>query len=358
MRGTMKRRAMRTMALLILAAGVWGCGGQGKPTPTPVSEAGPNLLVESEGKVSLKRKGWRDYVPVSFGVEVRRGDLVRPDEGQEIRILCADLSLHRVTRESGCPCKVEVPVLQYGARRVLAPRAPNRLIPYVLHPRNTAVLDAHPVLRWYDTGASSYTVAIVRGGEVVWKAAGVKGGEMRYPEDAPALQPGVDYLLRVQDGDSQRHSGEEPAMGLGFRVLSDEARSRVEAQREEILALPLSDAARRFALAVYYNGKGLRGEALALLDEVSLDVRAAAVQLMRGDLLLAVSLPEEAARAFQEALQSAEALGDLESQAAAYVGLWRAGRGEGYFDDGVEAYEKLGAEDMVEALQKEKGRVP
>ena len=43
----------------------------------------------------------------------------------------------------------------------------------------------------------------------------------------------------------------------------EEEQAVVEERREEILALSLEDSARRFALAVYYAGQALRGEALA-----------------------------------------------------------------------------------------------
>jgi hypothetical protein len=354
----MKARAklwtVYTIVLLVLVSGLFGCGKKG--TPTPVPELGPNLLVETQGRVSLKREGWTDYVPVSFGVEVRRGDLLRPDEGQEVKILCADLLLHAVRREGGSPCKVEEPVLRYGESRVLAPRAPGAPIPYILHPRNTAVLDAHPILSWYDTGASSYTVAVVKGGKALWSQSGVQGTELRYPDDAPELEPGVDYLLSVKGEDSGYGSGEDPAKGLGFQVLCEEERAATEARRDEILALPLSDSAHRFALAVYYAGEGLRGEALALLDEISPSISAPAVQLWRGYLLLAMRLPTEAESAYRTALTSAEGMDDLESQAVAYAGLWRVTKSETDFDEAIALYEQLGDEAQIEALRQEKSQ--
>jgi hypothetical protein len=343
---------VHTVVALTLLCGVSGCDGDG-PEEIP---AGPNLLIETQGEVHLKRDGWKDYVPVSFGVEVQRGDLIRPGDEQPVTILCADLSLHTIEREKGCPCKVEEPVLTYGDTRLLSPRGPDKSIPYILHPRNTKVLDAHPLLRWHDTGAVSYTVAIIRGSETIWQQKGVQGIEMHYSDDAPALRPEVDYLLYVADESSGHHSGEDPAKGLGFQVLSADAQAAVQARRDEILSLPLGNPSCRFALAVYCAGEGLRGEALALLDEIAPSVSAPAVQLRRGNLLLTMQLPDEAESAYQAALADAESTGDLEAQAAAHAGLWWATRDQSHSDTALELYHELGLEEEQAAEMLNRGQ--
>lgn len=351
---TRECRIACAVVLFAVIGGLVSCGGTPTPTPTSIPDLGPNLLIETQGPVSLKREGWIEYVPASFGVEVRRGDLVRPDKGQEVKILCADLSLKTVNQESGCPCEVEEPVLVYGPARMLTPRGQNlQQIPYILYPRQTAVPDGHPVLRWHDTGVSGYTVMIVQGGKTLWQQTGVQGSEVRYPDDAPALQPGVDYLLTVTDEGSGHHSGEDQAKGLGFQVLSLKEQATVEAQRDQILALPIDEPARRFVLAVYYTGLRLRGDALAILDEVSSSLDSPAVHLWQGDLLAAMQLPGEAETAYTTALTKAQAMEDRETQAAAQVGLCRVtGQGD-WLEKAARTYEALGDQDQADNLRKE-----
>ena len=352
MKRTTERRIAFAALLLVLVGALAGCGGTAPATPAP--DLGPNLLIESQEPVSLKRDGWTDYVPVSLGAKVRQGDLIRPDEGQEVKILCSDLSLKTVKGESGCPCKAKEPVLVYGPARMLTPRGQDlRQIPYILYPRNTAVLDERPALRWHDTGASGYTVEIVQGGRTIWQQKGVPGTEMRYPDDAPALQPGADYLLTVTDETSGHHSGEDPAKGLGFQVLGAEEQATVEAQRDQILALPVDEPARRFALAVYYAGQRLRGDALAILDEVSAGLDSPAVHLWRGDLLAAMQLPDEAEAAYRAALAKAQAVEDRETEAAAQVGLCRVTGQADWLEKAVQAYEALGDQDQADKLRAE-----
>ena len=159
--GRMTRLFHGTM-LLLLIGGLVGCR-PAEPTLTPETSTDLNLLIAAEGQVFLKREDWREYVPVTLGAEIRRGDLIRPEENTEVTILCADLSLRKVTQESGCPCRVTTPVLAYGETHILAPRAAGGEIPYILYPRRTLVLEERPRLRWHDTGAVTYTVGILRG---------------------------------------------------------------------------------------------------------------------------------------------------------------------------------------------------
>jgi hypothetical protein len=129
-------------------------------------------------------------------------------------------------------------------------------------------------------------------------------------------------------------------------------------RNEDILALSLDPPARNYALALSYatwqppgGGRGPWGEAWLLLESVAQTHDAPAVHLWMGDVLAAMS-STDAESAYQTALQRAEALGDLESQAAACAGLWRAWGHEEYLEQALELYEKLGDEDAVEALNK------
>jgi hypothetical protein len=357
---TAKHRIVYLLIVFASLGGVIGCvcsGSGGSDTASGKEDVSPgiNLLIDTQGKVLLKREGWPDYALTSFGVAINRGDLIRPAAGQSVTILCADLTLHTLEHEGGCPCKVQEPKLEREESNVLTPKKPAALIPYILHPRNTVVLNSHPSLRWYDTGAASYTVSIVQGSEEIWQQPGVHGSEMRYPDDAPSLQPGEDYLLMVRDEDTDRHSGEDPAKGLGFRVMSPENRETVEARSAEIRDLNLDDTRQTFALAVYYAGQGLRGEALASLDKID-PANLPAVSLWRGDLLLATRLPDEAEAAYLTALADAETAGDLEIQALAHTGLWRATGDQDHLEAALELYAELGDESAAEALRTEAGQ--
>jgi len=344
----MKRLAILMAALLAVTASLSGCS----PPPPPVDH--PNLLVAVEGNVRLKRDGWSDYVPVGFGTLIHYDDLLQVDG--TATVLCGDLTIKPVSGLDSCPCPPGPGRLEHRGAHY---RAIPKTVPYVQHPRNTLVLDPRPLLRWNDTQASSYTVAIVSGGETVWNQPGVTGNSIHYPDEAPALQPDTDYLLIVQDG--THTSGDDPTRGLGFQVLGEAERAIIEERRDEILALSSLDSpARDFALAVYYatwqapaDGRGLWGEAWLLLESVAQTQNEPAVHLWMGDVLAAIKLFDEAEAAYQDALQRAEPLGDLETQAAAHAGQWRVTRDEGRFEQALELYERLGDRITAEALREE-----
>ncbi|VAW30315.1 hypothetical protein MNBD_CHLOROFLEXI01-2235 [hydrothermal vent metagenome] len=324
------------------------------PTATPEPEKGLNFLVSSSGSVQLKRRVWSAYQPVAFGTTIRRGDLIRPSSGAEVTILCSDLTVHIIDQEDGSPCRVREPDLFWEGVRIVNPMAAPADFPYILHPRKTQIVDARPWLRWHDNGGSSYTVAIIQGGEAIWQQSGVTGTELRYPNDAPLLEAGVNYLLEVINEDSGASSNQEPIKGLGFQLLPAETASLVEQTQAEIRALPLDAGAQSFALAIYYAGQGLNGEALALLDEVAQTHNSPLVQLWRGHMFLATRLNEEAQEAYTEAMSLATTLGDIETQAQAQTGLWRATNDESYFDAAILLYQQLGDEQTITDLQEEK----
>ena len=101
-------------------------------------------------------------------------------------------------------------------------------------------------------------------------------------------------------------------------------------------------------MALYYasletgDGHGLWGEAWLLLETVVQTRPAPAVQVLLGDVLAALQLPREAEAAYRDAHQSAEALADLESQAAALEGLCRVTGDTTQCDQARALYQMLG----------------
>lgn len=351
----MRRLAILLAALLAATVSLSRCS---PPLSPPVDH--PNLLVAVEGNVRLKRDGWSDYVPVGFGTLIHYGDLLQVDDAATI--LCGDLTIKTISGRDSCPCPPGPGRLEYERQHY---RDMPDNIPYIQHPRNTLVLDPHPLLRWKDTGASSYTVAIMQAGTMLWTETDVVGNEMQYPADAPTLQPDIDYMLVIREGDTGLTSSVDATPGIGFQVVAPENRATIGTRRDEILALSsLDEPARDFALAVYYatwqapkngeeTGRSLWGEAWLLLESVAQTQDSPAVHLWMGDVLIAIKLPDEAAAAYRAAVQRAETLGDLDTQASAHIALWRVTRDEGHWGQAVKLYRRLGDEDAAEALRGE-----
>lgn len=317
----MKVRGLSSIIMVfVLVTILLGCS----PTVSQEPEtAGLNFIIAADGQVSLKRKGWIEFHPTSFGAELRRGDQVKPEAGTNVIVLCDNLTTWTVPGgtasglSNGCPQGSE-PVLVSGKSRIANTRGGiDPFIPYIISPRATKILDPLPTLRWNSvSGATTYTVRI---SGTDWQAE-TDNTEFKYPGD-PVLQPGVDYLLIVE-ANNGKSSREEDQPGLRFNLLGGEEADRVRANVNRIQSLGLSGQAEAFALAQLYAGYELYAEAVDLLQEsAGLNPQAANVYLALGKLYQQLGLLKEADTAYREAVRIADSVGDLEGAAAARAGL-------------------------------------
>jgi hypothetical protein len=337
-----------------------GCQTSSASQPTE-QERQTSLLVSLDAPTHIKREGWTDYQPVGFGTLVYPTDLLKT-EGQ-IMLLCADLltveSLTGMDRNP-CPLPQHGPTLSYDGMWFSASvrSTPQPAIPYILYPRSTVILESNPLLRWNDTNAVSYTVEIWQGANVIWQQTNVTGNTLMYPIGSPKLVARKDYLLVVTDNSTNLDSNADPNKSLGFQVVSADQRADFEQQKEDILSLTtLAPEARKLALALIYqqmqiNGRGLWGESHSLLEEVvQAQPNAPVVYLRLGDTLSNMKLWNEAKIAYETAIVRAQALSDLESQAEAFAALWRINGDQANFDQAIDLYEQIGAQDQAERLR-------
>jgi len=355
-----------TLLVLILGLALLGCGPAATAPPPPpdtpspsgdqsdeFTDPGLNLLVAQQGEVLLKRAAWSDYHPTGFGTVLERGDLLKlSGEGAQAKVLCDNLTLWPVPGgapaglNSGCPQPPE-PALTRGGAKVGATRGVDPLVPYIISPRASKLLDNAPTLRWNDTGGGPYTVQ-VRGGDLSWGQEEVAQTELAYPGE-PALEPGVFYLLVVQDGQG-RSSQDEGLKGLGFSLLEEAEAGRVRADAERITGLGLSSEAEALALARLYAGHGLIAEAVEILEGlVEEGSQQAAIHQALADLYGEIGLTLLAEPRYLEAVELAEAEGNVEGLAAAqaclgeiYAGLNNAEEAVRWLSQAQANYERLG----------------
>jgi hypothetical protein len=273
------------------------------------------------------------------------------------QVLCGDLTLRTLhDGRDSCPCPPSEGRLAKGDSYY---RSIPENLPYIQHPRNTLVLESRPLLRWHATGALSYTVAIRSSGKIIWRQEGVKDNTMTYPADAPTLEPGVDYGLVVQDNATGVQSDADPARGIGFRMASPAQEDALVAHCGEIPTLSDLDVpSLDYALALCYatwapegGGHGPWGAAWLRLEAVAQTHDTPAVYLWMGHLLRTMKSPTDAEAAYRAALARAEAMGDVESQAAAHAGLWWVTQDKAHWAQAVALYEQLGDAAAVEELR-------
>jgi hypothetical protein len=142
---------------------------------------------------------------------------------------------------------------------------------------------------------------------------------IRYPEDAPALQTGLTYLMQVKS-DSGAYS---PTIGVGFRLVPEETQQKIARRRDELQRNIPQAPAQQLALAMYSLHQQLRSEAPAQLDTLVQRSESPQVHLLRAHVLLETQLLQAASQQYEEARHLAVRQQDPESQAEALVGLAR-----------------------------------
>ena len=346
----MKRHVFDFVILLGLLA---ACSPSPAPQAATPGSAGAGLIVDVSGNAALKRQGWQDYAPATFGTAVRRGDLIRVEGASRAMVACADLNLAELTggvKGFPCPSAGQAPIVFEGA--LVSPTRSDQgqgEYPVVISPRKTRLLNDRPLLQWTSVpGATSYRVRIEG---TSWQTEVPVATELAYPSDAPALEPGKSYRLVVEAG--ERSSSEEAGPNLGFALLFPAEARQVRSDEARVRGLGLNEEATRLLVANLYGGHELYSEALQTLNTPAGAGKAALARL-RGDLSLAVGLVRNAEGEYVEALDASGAEGDREGEALANRGLGKVyglignpQEAKRYYQQARVLYEQLGDRQAV-----------
>lgn len=327
----MKTHAIRILLLLVLSISLTACGSDGGDASGEVRTSSeqilPNLLLEVDGTVEIRRTGWSEFLPAAFGAILRQGDLVRLPEGGSAFVFCGDEAAWEAGPNSipadgeahGVPCESARPPRPWPDVAALRGAA-DETDTYVVRPRGTALLDDRPTLVWESAGDGGDTLSLVSvlsdDGESRAPVQ-VSTGALDWPESWPPLVPGATYVLLI----GEETADPDTTLGRGFWLL-DEAQAGELRTREDVLrAHGYSGEAQRLVVAELYYSYGLYAEAIEELEPLAVETSAPPVWLKLGQLYLETGLPLEAQEAFMQALVRAQALGDLTSVGEAYLGL-------------------------------------
>jgi len=315
--------ATRTRLLFVLLSALAGA--------TPALAAGPLAVVAAvRGRVEVASARGGAAVPATFGRALERGDRVTVGRGGSATLFFGDGGVVTLPERGSMtvggaapaaggalPGEVFTEVSRFataGSRETgLVSMAGVRAeadagAPLLLSPRNTTVLEAAPTLRWRAfPGAVRYRVRLgpAAGGES-WsrELAATPGAEpsLAFPDDAPRLEPGVDYEWEVEAIGAQGTLRAESAV---VRTLPAEAAAGVRANLARIAESAGGEgtAAARFLAGSYLAGLKLHDEAarqFVALVELAPDSPEAHEAL--GSLYLETGLADRAAAEFQRAL--------------------------------------------------------
>jgi hypothetical protein len=363
-----RRKSIITILTLLLI--IVACEKAPDETDIPISREPilvlPNFLVEATGEVKLRRPGWRDFLPVSIGTLLESGDLIRVSEDSHMSIFCGDETLWELNPtslpadgiEHSIPCQSSYPPRPWSDVARVRGEDDDR-IPYVIAPRNSALLDTQPMLRWHPlSGVDIYEVTILSDDGMDRTAVTATGHELGWPDAWPSLQPGASYVLIVEGDKHASDAGNTQHVGLAFWLLSPQQTEIVERLESRLRERPMQSAATTLLVAELYRNYDLRVAAADLLAALPPDDDTPIVWLTLGQVYLEMGLGSEARTSLIQALDISLPIDDLEMAAHAHMGLGMADQqmGEATAPDHWRAarllYEQIGDANGLETVDE------
>lgn len=343
-------KALRLRFILCAALACLPVSAGFAPAQAQSNNAGDVIasLIDLQGQVSVRRRGWREFQAAAFGMELRRGDVLKVGASSRATVYCAERRYELSTGLHPVPCKGDRPIGTGPAGNTMPTRsdAQGLLYPQVISPRKTKLLNDRPELRWTAVaGAKAYRV-VVRGPNVNWSAEVSGKTELVYPGDAPTLVAGAPYRLTVVAG--ERSSDEEGQPGLGFTLLNAEEAQALRAEEAGLRAQGLQERTARFLTAQLYASRGLYAEAIEILEELSKSWPESSLERALGALYLRTGLNRLAEAHYLQAVALSQKAKDLEGEALAQSALGAIYEAIGNGGEAVERWQR--ARDIFRGL--------
>lgn len=230
----------------------------------------------------------------------------------------------------------------------------NPLWPTLLHPRNTAILEARPEIVWTGVAkAYEYEIELVGCGI---EAARIEAGTLScgrsphfpasptvcrapYPASFPDLAPGREELLRLWVRPSIAANRTGSMEGLTVRRLPEAQAAEVRNALQEIDATVRGEATRRLLRAGAFARARLWGAALTTCQEALAEDDRPALRVTLGGLFLEVGLLRQAEASYETALRAEP---ETAVRAAAELGLGRVAAARREDKEAREHFRKAG----------------
>jgi len=348
-----------TLTLKILAGVILSLIWPGLVSPSWANPTVLNFISDIKGDVRLKRSEWNDYQKANFGDLLNPSDQLELSAGASATVMCDNSKVWVVPAgkvslvSDGCGSRQRIERRPNSRRR--PSRDSNKIIPYIISPRNTALLTNRPILRWNPVpGATRYTVLVQDAGLTLdWKKE-TSNTEIDY--SGPPLRPESYYLVIVETN-TGKSSEEEQGADLSFTLLDAQNAESVETEVAKLKQQKLTQEAEGLGLAYLYQYYELKAEAIALLKGlVKNESETIAVYQLLGDLYQQVGLSQQAKRRYLQALELAKDTENLEDQAQAQVGLGQVENNKPeaieWLNQAQSNYKKLGDKPEVKEVQQ------
>jgi len=331
-------------------------------TPAFAQPEGLNYISNLKGSVQIKQPNRSNYQKANFGDQLRVGTRIRVDKGAMAMVTCSNATNVQVPtgKESLLQdvCKgSDRPVLYRKDQKAGPTRSgEDSTLPYLISPRNTALLGHQPLLRWNNIHTAPYQVT-VKGGEVNWSTT-VSQAQVVFPGDRQPIKPGFRYRVTVVAQDGKKTAQDDP---VSFTFLSDEQVRQVQKEVQQVQQLSLDPAAQALALAFLYQHYDLKAEAIDLLEAASKKgIPMTATTQVLGELYQQSGLPRSAKDQYVKALQLAKTEKNLEGQAMLQTHLGEVNETLDQLKEALQSfqaakssYQSLGDTAQVSTLQQQ-----
>ncbi|MDX2253944.1 MAG: hypothetical protein NW214_00355 [Pseudanabaenaceae cyanobacterium bins.39] len=263
--------------------------------------------------------------PAKFGMVIKQGDLIKPDAGSKLEVMCADGQVRTVGAGtfSGlpkiCPQSVRIASATRGDRNASGAGSENDFLQYLgLRFYSMNLLDDKQAIRWQPKpGATGYQVQLGTRQEPNLFERQVNCPKVTYSGDKP-LEVDTTYNLSIKT-----LGVDNPEFRMRFKILSEKKQQELKdsiAVIEKNQGLP--ELVKAIALADIYDDYGLAEQAIAVLEKAKQSGQSAAiVERMLGNFYLQIGLKEVAELHYRRTIDLAQTAQDLELLAEAQIGL-------------------------------------
>lgn len=291
-------------------------------TPGFAQQQRLNFISEVKGKVAILRTGRKKPQQAFPGDYLNSSDKLRLAEGASAKVSCDNGSTWIPSKgefevSKGCKYTDRVIFTRPGSNTSPTRAGNDSRIPYLISPRNTAILTQQPTLSWNPVkGATGYRVQI-SGGEVNW-STNTNQPMVVYSGKQP-LKPGIFYevVINANNGISTKDI-DDPT----FFVLSSSDIQQVKTNIAQLQQQPLNNESKTLALAHLYRSKDLNADAIDVLEKLVKDrSKTTAVYQLLGSIYQHIGLNLLAKERYLTGLKFAQAEKNLEAQAIIQTSL-------------------------------------
>lgn len=326
-------------------------------------QQGLNIISEIKGKVEIKQPTWKSYQRAYLGDLLSPSDKLRLAQNATVKVRCDNSGIWNLNSfgefevSKGCPSTTRK-VLRRQDSKTSPTRAGNDpTIPYLISPRNSAILTRQPTLRWNPVaGATSYQVQVLGPG-VNWSTQ-VSPPQVVYSGEQP-LKAGSRYWVNVTANNGASNQKEEGRF-RGFSVLSEADSQRVNTEIKKLQQTSFTQESQALALAHLYRSNDLNVDAIDLLEGlVKKGNQSSAVYQLLGSIYQQVGLNQLAKERYLRALQLAKAQKNLVGEAMVQASLGEVNEALDELKEALKSYQAaqgsyqaLGDEEKVRELQQ------